>query len=383
MANTADPHRRALLRTLLAAPLLPVLSSARATGDWPAWRVLVESSLSADGRMIDRSQDDQRSTSEGQSYALFFALVDNDQALFDRILAWTQDNLADGDMHRHLPAWLWGRDDKGGWRVLDDNPASDSDLWLAYALLEAGRLWHRPALRHIAEGMLAQVREREIVVLPGLGPMLLPGPQGFIEGDATRLNPSYLPLQLLRRFAAIDRGGPWTVLADNMLELLRQTTPRGFAPDWTAWRDGAFVVDPAKGATGGYDAIRCYLWAGMLSPRDRHFREQLRLLSGPLRRLRAGRPMWEEVDTRSGEGQGEAGYGFRAAVLPYLLAQDERALAQTLQSSLPTPAQQRADAPAYYAQMLALFGLGWAEGRYRFAADGQLRPRWGEVIGRG
>ena len=83
------------------------------------------------------------------------------------------------------------------------------------------------------------------------------------------------------------------------------------------------------------------------------------------------------------QGQGEAGYGFRAAVLPYLLAQDERALAQTLQSSLPTPAQQRADAPAYSAQMLALFGLGWAEGRYRFAADGQLRPRWGEVIGRG
>ena len=36
--------------------------------------------------MIDRSQDDLRSTSEGQSYALFFALVDNDQALFDRIL---------------------------------------------------------------------------------------------------------------------------------------------------------------------------------------------------------------------------------------------------------------------------------------------------------
>ena len=377
MASSADPQRRTLLQALAAAPLLCALPPARAAQGWPAWRVLADSSLSADGRMVDRSQDDLRSTSEGQSYALFFALVDNDQALFDRILAWTQDNLADGDMHRRLPAWLWGRDDKGGWRVLDDNPASDSDLWLAYALLEAGRLWHRPALRHIAEGMLAQVREREIVILPGLGPMLLPGPQGFVEGDATRLNPCYLPLPLLRRFAAVDRSGPWTALADNTLELLRQTAPQGFAPDWAAWRNGKFIADPVKGATGSYDAIRCYLWAGLLSPRDRHFREQLRLLSGPLLRLRAGKPMWERVDTRSGEGQGEGGYGFRAALLPYLLAQGERAMAQALQASLPTPAQQRADAPAYYAQMLALFGLGWAEGRYRFAADGQLRPRWG------
>ncbi len=186
--------------------------------------------------MIDRSQDDQRSTSEGQSYALFFALVDNDQALFDRILGWTQDNLAGGDMGKRLPAWLWGRDDAGAWRVLDDNPASDSDLWLAYALLEGARLWRRPALKAIAEGMLVQVRAREIVDLPGLGPMLLPGPQGFIEGDATRVNPSYLPLPLLRRFAAEDRSGPWQALARNSVQLLQQSSPHGFAPDWAAWK---------------------------------------------------------------------------------------------------------------------------------------------------
>ncbi|MBN8791377.1 MAG: cellulase [Stenotrophomonas nitritireducens] len=376
MTTPADPTRRALLQALAAAPLLGVLPSACAAAGWPAWRVLADSSLSADGRMIDRSQDDLRSTSEGQSYALFFALVDNDQALFDRILGWTANNLAGGDMGKRLPAWLWGRDAKGGWSVLDANPASDSDLWLAYGLLEAGRLWHRPALTRTGQDMLAQVRSTEIVDLPGLGPMLLPGPQGFVEDGATRVNPSYLPLPLLRRFAAVDRDGPWAALAGNTLELLRQTAPHGFAPDWAAWRDGAFVADPAKGAVGSYDAIRCYLWAGMLSPRDRLFRAQLQALSGPLRRLRDGGAMWEKVDTRSGAGEGEGGYGFRAALLPYLLAQGERTLAQALRSSLPTPEQQRSDAPAYYAQMLSLFGHGWAEGRYRFAADGQLQPRW-------
>ncbi|SFS06391.1 endoglucanase [Stenotrophomonas maltophilia] len=377
MASSADPQRRRLLQATAALPLLAMgAGRALAAPRWPAWQVLLDSSLSNDGRMIDRSQDDQRTTSEGQSYALFFALVDNDQALFDRVLGWTQDNLAGGDMRQRLPAWLWGRDDKGGWRVLDDNPASDSDLWLAYALLEAGRLWHRPALQAIAGGMLGQVREREIVQLPGLGPMLLPGPQGFVEGDATRVNPSYLPLPLLRRFAAADRSGPWAQLADNATTLLEQTSPHGYAPDWAAWQQGRFVADPVNGAVGGYDAIRCYTWAGMTAPRDPLFRRQLAALSGPLQRLRSGAALWEKVDTRSGQGQGEGNYGFRAAVLPCVLAQREQGLAKSLLASLPSPEQQRADAPAYYSQMLALFGRGWAEGRWRFGVDGQLRPAW-------
>ena len=377
MANSADLRRRRLLQTVATLPLLGVCRVQAAPAPrWPAWQVLLDSSLSRDGRMIDRSQDDQRSTSEGQSYALFFALVDNDQALFDRILGWTQDNLAGGDMGKRLPAWLWGRDDAGAWRVLDDNPASDSDLWLAYALLEGARLWRRPALKVIAESMLVQVRAREIVDLPGLGPMLLPGPQGFIEGDATRVNPSYLPLPLLRRFAAEDRSGPWQALARNSVQLLQQSSPHGFAPDWAAWKADRFVVDPVRGAVGGYDAIRCYTWAGMTASRDPLFRAQLAALSGPLQRLRSGAPMWEKIDTRSGQGQGEGNYGFRAALLPYLIAQGEAERAQSLRASLPSAEQQRADAPAYYSQMLALFGVGWAEGRWRFATDGRLQPRW-------
>lgn len=351
------------------------VSAAAHPAGWPAWEVLCDSSLSRDGRMIDRSQGDQRSTSEGQSYALFFALVANDTALFDRILGWTQNNLAGGDMAQQLPAWLWGCDAAGAWQVLDANPASDSDLWLAYTLLEAARLWKRPALRGIADGMLAQIRAHEIVTLDRLGPMLLPGPQGFIKDGVTRLNPSYLPLPLLRRFAAVDRGGPWAALATNTLALLRQVAPKGFAPDWTAWKEGSFIVDPVHGPVGSYDAIRCYTWAGMTAPSDPLFRAQLAALSGPLQRLRGSAPMWEKVDTRTGLGQGEGNHGFRAALLPYLLANGDTALAQKVQASLPTLQQQRAAAPAYYEQMLSLFGQGWTERRWRFSTDGRLQLR--------
>jgi endoglucanase len=107
MANSADLQRRRLLQATVLLPLLGSagVGAAPTASRWPAWQVLQDSSLSRDGRMIDRSQEDQRSTSEGQSYALFFALVDNDPALFDRILAWTQDNLAGGDMAARLPGW--------------------------------------------------------------------------------------------------------------------------------------------------------------------------------------------------------------------------------------------------------------------------------------
>ncbi|MGE8263324.1 MAG: cellulose synthase complex periplasmic endoglucanase BcsZ [Stenotrophomonas sp.] len=386
MANSAEcPNlqRRRLLQAIGAASMaagvpevLAATASPRGGAGWPAWEILAGSSLSNDGRMIDRSASDLRTTSEGQSYALFFALVCNDQAQFDRILGWTVDNLAGGDMSKRLPTWLWGRDEDGRWRVLDDNPASDSDLWLAYTLIEAGRLWRRPALLEVAKGMLAQVREREIVDLPGLGPMLLPGAQGFVEDDYWRLNPSYLPMPLLRRFATVDPRSPWPAIARNTLRMLQDTAPKGFAPDWTAWRPSGFFTDPVKGAMGSYDAIRVYLWAGMTDPRDPAFKPTLAALHGPLARLRAQSTMVERVDTRLGSQTGTGPYGFTAAVLPYLQSQGESALAAQLRTTLPDAARLRADPPAYYSHNLLLFGSGWFDRRYRFRADGQLRPAW-------
>jgi endo-1,4-beta-D-glucanase Y len=386
MANSVEPacpQRRRLLRALAAAGAVASIAtpnSAMTKGKpetgWPAWQVLAGSSLSADGRMIDRGEADLRTTSEGQSYALFFALVSNDQAQFDRILAWTVDNLAAGDMSKRLPAWWWGRNGSGEWGVLDDNPASDSDLWLAYTLLEAARLWRRPMLQQIADGMLAQIRAREIADLPGLGAMLLPGPQGFVEDDYWRLNPSYLPIPLLRRFAEVDRAGPWQQIARNTVRMLQDSAPKGYAPDWTAWRKTGFFTDPAKGARGSYDAIRVYLWAGMTDPGDPAFKPMLAALHGPLHGLRDGAGMVERVDTRSGEATGSGPYGFTAALLPYLRSQGETALAMRLRASLPDVAQLRADAPAYYSHNLLLFGSGWFDRRYRFGANGKLQPAW-------
>lgn len=74
--------------------------------------------MSESGRVIDPSDARKITTSEGQSYGLFFALAANDRKAFDLLLAWTRDNLAEGDLTQHLPAAVGKKDDEtlGGYR---------------------------------------------------------------------------------------------------------------------------------------------------------------------------------------------------------------------------------------------------------------------------
>ena len=373
-----DPSRRDALQALLAAALATALPGpARAAGctPWPEWQAFAARHIESNGRVVDFLHEDRRSTSEGQSYALFFALVDNDPVMFERVLGWTRRNLSGGRPDLRLPAWLWGRAGDGSWRVLDPNSAADGELWIAYALAEAGRLWNRPGFVHAARQILALMRSAEVAELPGFGPMLLPGNRGFVRGDRWILNPCYLPLFVFRRFAALDPKGPWARIAERSVELQRLASPVGFAPDWIAWNGRAFVVDPEKGPLGSYDAIRTYLWAGMTAAADPLRRHLLQALSGPLGMLRAQGALAEKIDTRNGVGTGTAPPGFAAALLPYLGAQGAGALVRA-QAALIPAAGPAADALTYYDRCLVLFGKGWRDGRYRIAADGRLQPSW-------
>nr|WP_236674269.1 cellulose synthase complex periplasmic endoglucanase BcsZ [Paraburkholderia hospita] len=362
--------------------------------DWSAYRAFVSRFVQQDGRVVDFSTPTQQTTSEGQSYGMFFALVANDRATFERVLRWTRANLSagrfDGDDVK-LPSWQWGKKPDGAYGVLDPNSAADSDLWIAYDLFEAGRLWHEPAYTKLAYALVTQIEKQEVADLRGLGAMLLPGPQGFRNGGTTRLNPSYLPLPLLRALAAQSPNGPWARVADNAFKLVKTTAPLGFAPDWAAYRDGQrdgqFIVDPQKGDVGSYDAIRVYLWAGLTAPADPLAKPWLAALHGMRDRIAQTGVPPEKVATTTGNASGEGPIGFWGALLPYFRALgDTRAagLAQTHLASLatPTPApapgagQATQNQPVYYDEVLMLFGTGSADGRYRFDENGRLVPRW-------
>jgi endo-1,4-beta-D-glucanase Y len=365
---------------VLTAPALLFSGAARAQSctstSWPQWEQFVRRHVQADGRVVDFSLENQQSTSEGQSYAMLFALVANDRERFARLWRWSRDNL--GAAGASLPAWQWGRRANGSYGVLDPNSASDADLWIAYALLEAARLWHLPDYQQAAMALLAQVKNKEVVDLPKLGPMLLPGPFGFVTADKWRLNLSYLPLPLLRKLQRVDAAGPWTGMIAATQQLLRQAAPQGYAPDWLSYDGTAVGIDEQSRGSGSYDAIRVYLWAGMTDDADPLAAVWRNSVAGMQNYLNAHGVPPELVDTASGvvaAGQAQGPWGFSAALLPYLKASGQDAL---LKGQLRLVQQQwsKASEPDYYNNVLALFGWGWLQGQFRFAANGDLLPAW-------
>jgi endoglucanase len=376
----------ALASTACAAPAPPVRRLA--CDDFEAlWASFVNGFLQPDGRVLDPDTEARVSTSEGQAYALFFALVANDRPRFDLLLHWTRQNLCGGDLAARLPAWQWGRQRDGRWGVLDPNAASDADLWLAWTLIEAARLWNAPALAVDGRALLARIRAEEVVDVPGLGTMLLPGPQGFVSEDRLqwRFNPSYAPLHLLRGLASADPGGPWTVLAEQSVRTLPGMAPQGLAPDWATWSvqltsplRGRWIADTQQGDTGSYDAIRCYLWAGVAPVDDPLRPALLHGLSGVQRHTRAA-TLPERFATRAAAGadpatvaRGAAPPGFAAALQPYLAALGDCAgtlhLAERLAATCASGTRLR-----YYDHALALFSAGWLQQRWHSDRHGRLQ----------
>ena len=373
---------------------VPILLLCCVTGGcrenaWPLWEAYSAHFIDRQGRVFD-PQGDQHTTSEGQAYALFFSLVANNRAGFDRILNWTQTNLANGNLQHQLPAWLWGRDKDGESTILDANSAADADVWMAYSLIEAGRMWRYAPYTGLGRSMLALVAKNEVADLPGFGPMLLPGSSGFQHGDKWTLNPSYLPPFLFDQLAAFDPAGPWSQIAVRIPALLEQSARHGFAMDWVEYLpvDGFYpavglrpIADKNTDEAGGsYDAIRVYLWAGMTDSKSPSRSRILNAVPSMAAYLSCHLAPPERVSDQGIPLAKDAPIGFSAALLPYLRAfpggsrlagcQLIRMAAQRSASGL------YGKDPVYYDQNLALFSTGFLNGRFRFGPRGELNVEW-------
>jgi endo-1,4-beta-D-glucanase Y len=371
---TGAPQQAGATTAAVAGISSSAASALCGPSGWPAWQHFKRDFMSADGRVIDVGSADSRTVSEGQSYALFFALVANDRAAFDTVLQWTEQHLAQGDLTAHLPAWLWGRADDGQWQVLDPNASSDADLWIAYTLLEAGHQWQERSYTARGEVLASRVLDQEAASVPGLGLTLLPGPVGFHPApDVWRVNPSYSPPQVIRGIGTrLPDDARWTRLLASSTRVLLDTAPHGFAPDWALYRaKRGFAPDPQSQAESAYNAIRVYLWAGMLDPRDPLAPILLQRFAPFANFIGAHAAPPEKVDTTDGRAGANLGNaGFSAAAVPFLVARGQHALAD---AQIARVAQLDREHPAgYYSSVLSLFALGWRDGRYRFAADGTL-----------
>ena len=354
-------------RLLVAALML----NANAQAGWPLWQSYARHFYS-EGRIVDHDRKGT-TTSEGQSYGLFFALISNDQERFDAILDWTNAHLFAGNT---LPAWHWANG-----KIQDSNPASDADLWIAYTLTEASRLWEQPKYAEAATALLNGIEATEIKEVTGLGPILLPGSNGFVSKSAYTLNASYLPPQICERFTSASPL--WKQIARGIPTLLRGSAPGGFVLDWIAYAEGegfGLTPVPVTPLTGSYDAIRVYLWAGLMHKDAPQRAEILSALKGMTTHLRLHTYPPEHALPDGTVRDSKAGPGFSAAVIPFLLATGDTARASAnaakLHATFDPGSGLYGKPPRYYDQNLAMFATGFMEGRYRFEPSGKLWVSW-------
>ena len=365
-----------------------ISSGCHAEQPWSLWESYAAKYLDGQGRVIDHTAGD-RTTTEGEGYAMFFALVANDPGRFSKLVDWTETNLAQGDLTLHLPAWSWGKAPDGTWRVLDSNPAADADLWMAYSLEEAGRLWHNDRYDKLGKIMADRVAHEEIVLVPGVGTTLMPGVVGFHPDPQTwYLNPSYMPPSLLAYFAHQNPQSPWGEVAASLPLLVG--SQGGFVMDWLkAGPDGLHAMPPpstigdgkpSPTPVGSYDAIRVYLWMGLADPATPGVRESLRNMPGMAAYLKSNVTPPLQVDATGKVLDVNVPTGFSAAVIPYLhalrLKKEEGTQSDRLAATKDPQNGLYGHGGGYYDQNLAMFETGWSERRYNFDINGQLHVKW-------
>ena len=349
--------------------------------------------------MIDWENADQRTTSEGQAYAMLQAVLIDDRDTFDRTLAWAEENLArrddSGVPTDHLWAWKWGPEGApetaSRWGILDQNFATDADIDAATALIMASRRWGQAGYLELAKSKLADIWDLSTVEIqlpdsPYLsGRHLLPGPAAAFhpEPEVWYLNPSYVAPYAYRMFAQVDRRHSWQQLVSTGYVLLEQSseiaTP-ALPSDWVmlhAQQPHFRPLPPEMSIQSGYgfDAYRVW-WRVSLDLAWFNSFQARRYLSDHLAPLVQHWRQQERLPARIGLS-GEALVDYTAtsqyamiypALRPFRPTLAEELRSQTL--ALASPQQFWDNDSAYYSQNMAWLGLFPPE----WVPQGWLRP---------
>ncbi|WP_424810366.1 glycosyl hydrolase family 8 [Roseococcus sp. YIM B11640] len=228
------------------------------------WAAFRNRFMAPEGRIIDTGNDHVSHT-EGQGWAMLAAVRADDRASFEKLHRWTNRTLRrQGD---ELFAWRFR---PGAARPVDDpNNATDGDLFIAWALLEAGRRWGRADCTTQGTAMARDIL-RLLCAQAGPFTVLLPGSQGFQRTDHTVVNPSYYAFPAIRALAMALPDPAWLRLAADGVALLRASRfgRWGLPPDWLTIRhaDGALALPGDWAPRFSYDAVRVPLylaWVGL------------------------------------------------------------------------------------------------------------------------
>ncbi|GJD58579.1 glycosyl hydrolase family 8 [Methylobacterium dankookense] len=243
---------------------------AGALGDDEAWRTYRARFVTEQGRVIDTANG-MISHSEGQGYGMLLAVAAGDRPTFERIWGWTRANL----MVRsdELLAWRWSPDQRPA--VADMNNATDGDILVAWALLEAAEAWGEAAYRTASRRIAVEFGRKSILFKDPRGALLLPAVSGFApptRPDGPLINLSYWIFPAFQRLSIVAPEYDWPALVRSGLAFLRASRfgPSSLPTEWISAKE---ELRPADGfpALFSYNAIRIPLylaWAGVGRPED-------------------------------------------------------------------------------------------------------------------
>ncbi len=243
----------------MAIFLLIVLASSYGysleQSDWEQYK---DHFISKDGRIIDYYQN-QASHSEGQGYGMLLALMHDDKVLFDQVWMWTKDNLnvrADG-----LLAWLWGERPDEKWAVVDYNNATDGDILIAFALIEAEKKWGEQEYKVEALKIIEGIRKELSFNWQGRT-LLLPAYYGFKKDGGFVINPAYFILPAFRTFAEVDEKPFWDKVYKDCYSILYEVSfsTLHLPADWVLLNKAGSSVYSERSENFGYEAVRVPLY---------------------------------------------------------------------------------------------------------------------------
>jgi endoglucanase len=231
------------------------------------WKSYKARFVTESGRVVDTGNS-QISHSEGQGYGMLLAVAALDRDAFDRIWGWTRANLMVRD--DQLAAWSWNPATRPG--VADTNNATDGDILIAWALVEAAEAWKDRTYVVAARRIAVEVGRKLIILQSDYGMLLLPGAAGYAaedRPDGPVINLSYYIFPAFQRLHLAAPEFNWTKLSQDGLKLINRARfgKAALPVEWTALRGGQPAAATGFPAVSGYNAIRIPLymiWAGII-----------------------------------------------------------------------------------------------------------------------
>jgi endoglucanase len=224
------------------------------------WRRFKHQYVMPDGRVIDTGNGDV-SHSEGQGYAMLFAVAADDRETFETLRAWTERVLQRSDGLHH-----WRFDPRSEPMIEDPNAAADGELLIAWALLRAADRWQERTYL-VQARVIIQAFESRLVRRIGRRLMIVPWDLADLESPRI-INPSYFVFPAMQDIAVEMRSDLWLELYADCLSLVQEARFGRWQlpPDWLSIdADNRLGIWSERNPYFSYDAIRIPLhlaWAG-------------------------------------------------------------------------------------------------------------------------